>query len=156
MSSTAGAFVRADWISCGKSWVDVPPTVKHNAKLAFAIPEDLCSHLLPSKDISVHAMLEFTLPRQDSTSEKALPGCSTLQRFFSKDKPDIMSPIMLSKLRWLPTSTVHLTRHLVKHARQAWLDGHTSVKYTHLDDTVSTSFPLWLVSRDILVRGARP
>jgi hypothetical protein len=39
-----------------------------------------------------------------------------------------------------------VVKKLVEIQHQAWLDGYQSVRYTHLNDTVTTHFPLWLIS----------
>jgi hypothetical protein len=44
----------------------------------------------------------------------------------------------------MPTALV--VRKLVEFGHQAWLDGYQSMKYTHLCDSVTTHFPLWLIA----------
>ena len=44
----------------------------------------------------------------------------------------------------MPTSAV--VKDLNKIAHQAWLDGFKSIKYAHIGDSVTTHFPLWLIS----------
>jgi hypothetical protein len=39
-----------------------------------------------------------------------------------------------------------VVRKLVEFRHQSWLDGYQSVKYTHLCDSVTTHFPLWLIA----------
>jgi hypothetical protein len=41
---------------------------------------------------------------------------------------------------------VSVVNKLVEFRRQAWLDGYQSVKYSHLHDSVTTHFPLWIIT----------
>jgi hypothetical protein len=44
----------------------------------------------------------------------------------------------------MPTSA--MIKELANVRCQAWFNGFKSVKYIHISDSVSTDFPLWLIS----------
>jgi hypothetical protein len=139
--SANSMFIKTEWISLGKKWGDVPPCVKHAAKQDFQIPDFICAEMLPSPGISIQEMLDFTLPNATATVSS-----NTLSTFFSRKAPDAISKSLLLRMRRLPMPMALVVRKLVEFRHQAWLDGYQSVKYTHLCDSVTTHFPLWLIA----------
>ncbi|KAJ7759792.1 hypothetical protein DFH07DRAFT_772123 [Mycena maculata] len=136
------SFDKAQWVSCGKLWKDIPKSVRQISQYDFKIPDAIAAKILPDAGISIHAVLDFTLPRPTSTA-RDMPN--TLE-FFSKYDPDTLDAAMIRRLRHLDMPPVATIRQLVQEGSQAWLDGFTSVKYSHISGEVSTHFPLWVIS----------
>lgn len=134
-------FIKAEWVSVGKKWNDIPPRVRRVAKQDFLIPNAIRARVLPPPGNSVKQMLEFTLP-----SYTVSIGTCSPERFFSRNSPDTISDFSITRLRRLPTPAASVVGKLIEFRRQAWLDGYRSVKYCHLHDSVATHFPLWIIS----------
>ncbi|KAJ7761686.1 hypothetical protein B0H16DRAFT_1719327 [Mycena metata] len=115
------AFDRSEWIPLGKSWKDVLKSVRKVCSSDLAIPDAITSQILPEAMISIHALLDFSLPRPSPVTS-APPDTSL---FFSKYSPSTVDGLTITRLRHLGP----------RHA--AWLDGYISVKYAHIPgDTV--------------------
>ncbi|KAJ6590402.1 hypothetical protein DFH09DRAFT_1074039 [Mycena vulgaris] len=132
-------FDRSEGISREKTWKDVPKSVRQICHNDFTIPQPLASQILPADGLSIHALVDFMLPRATSTT----PDAPDISAYFSKYTPDTVNSSMILRLRHLDMPPVKVIRQLVHDGKQAWLDGFTSVKYAHLPGDVSTHFPLW-------------
>lgn len=142
MSVNSTRLVKADWVSTGKKWNDLPPRVKRLAKAELAVPTMLFDNLLPRPGASVQCLLDFGLPFQKINLTTVDPNS-----FFSRSAAaDPLSSIALASLRRLPTPSAAVIARMVAVSKQAWLDGYTSVRFVHLSIAVTTHFPLWLVS----------
>jgi hypothetical protein len=139
--STDTLFTNAEWLSAGNKWGDIPAHVKHAGKQEFLIPGPIRAEILPSYGISVQEMLAFNLPNQTVTVNVIDPV-----NFFSRHAADRISEASLMRLRRLPIPTASVVGKLVEMRKQAWLDGNKSLRYIHLSNTVTSYFPLWLVS----------
>ena len=87
-------FSKAEWISAGKNWSDVPPRVRRAAKQDFVIPDAIQTKILPLPGISVKQMLELTLP-----SYTVSVSTRSLGSFFSRNSPDLISDALIIRLR---------------------------------------------------------
>lgn len=141
LMSTNHSFVNADWIFQGKHWSDVPPLVKRAATHAFTIPSAIEQQIIPSPNISIHQLIDFTLPKAIATIQEA-----NIAKFFSLNEPGIITEDLLARMSRLAMPTSSVVNKLVNAGHQAWLDGFKSVKYIHISDNVSTHFPLWLIT----------
>ncbi|KAF8168797.1 hypothetical protein K438DRAFT_1774578 [Mycena galopus ATCC 62051] len=135
-------FNRSDWVSHGKTWKEVPKPVRQLCRNEFKIPESLASKILPDSSLSIHAFLDFTLPRPSSAGLQA----PTSSAYFSKYSAETMDSSMLLRLHHLDLPPVKVINQLVHDKQQAWLDGFRSVKYAHLSGEGTTHFPLWVIS----------
>lgn len=142
MDPDSKSFKAEDWISCGKKWADCPPYVRRTAAWDFDIPLALQDKLLPSRDLSIRDMLNFSVPTASvNRVEKSLDD------FFRPTlSHNLNSDTIVSKLRRLTIPPTKIVNQLVEASRQAWLDGHRSVVYAHLGDATVTMFPLWVVT----------
>lgn len=141
MSVNSTLFVKADWVSTGKKWNQLPPRVKRVAAADFAVPSMFLDDLLPRPGTSVQSLLDFRLPLH-----KCNLAVVDHNSFFSRSAADPLSPTALASLHHLPTPSVAVIARMVAVSNQAWLDGYTSVRFVHLSDAVTTHFPLWVVS----------
>jgi hypothetical protein len=66
--------------------------------------------------------------------------------FFSLYEPEIITEALLAQIRRLPMPSFTVVKEHVRTGCQAWLDSFKSVNYAHISDSVSTHFPLWLIS----------
>jgi hypothetical protein len=87
-------FIKAEWVSVGKKWNDIPPCVQRAAKQDFLIPNTIRAKVLPSPGNSVKQMLEFTLP-----SYTISIGTRSPESFFSRNSPDTISDFSITQLR---------------------------------------------------------
>jgi hypothetical protein len=71
--STNHLFIKAEWISTGKKWCDIPTHVKLAGKQEFLVPSTICTEILPSSGISIQELLGFTLPNQTITVKEISP-----------------------------------------------------------------------------------
>ncbi|KAJ7702622.1 hypothetical protein B0H16DRAFT_1748176 [Mycena metata] len=136
------AFDRSEWISRGKSWKDVPKSVRKVCANDLAIPDAIASQILPDAMISIHALLDFSPPRP-SPITSASPDTSP---FFSKYSPSAVDGLTITRLRHLDMPSVKVIRKLAHDVHQAWLDGYTSVKCAHIPGKGVTYLPLWVVT----------
>lgn len=111
-----------DWVGVGKQWADVPPRVKRTVALILTIPDAIHQQLLPSKNLSIHQLVDFTIPK----GAAVLSTASSLD-YFCHNPPDLLSESSLSKMKRLPMPSASVTKKLVVDAKQAW-------------------FPLWLIT----------
>jgi hypothetical protein len=139
--SVNSVFVKAEWLSAGKKWGTIPPHVKHVGKQEFLIPNFIRAEVLPLSGISIKDVLEFSLPTPTTPVQTIDPAS-----FFSRTVPNPVSKTLLARLRRLPTPPKFVVDRLIELGYQVWLDGYQSVRYIHLSDTVTTHFPLWVVS----------
>ena len=84
--SSRTPFIKAEWVSVGKKWNDIPPRVRRAAKQDFLIPNAIRAKVLPPPGNSVKQMLEFTLP-----SYTISIGTRSPESFFSRNSPDTIS-----------------------------------------------------------------
>jgi hypothetical protein len=84
-------------------------------------------------------MLQFTLPRHN-TSDLSIPA------FFQKDMPSPITDIDISRLRRLSVPSSTLVQKLEDIGRQAWLNGYQSIIYAHLDKSVQSHYPFWVLT----------
>ncbi|KAJ6591916.1 hypothetical protein B0H10DRAFT_2233171 [Mycena sp. CBHHK59/15] len=110
-------FDRSQWISQGKKWSDIPPQVKRVCSNAFDVPATIAAKILPRDDISLRALLDFTLPRSVLTIQGKAPDTSA---FFSKHPPDMMDTSTILRLCYLDMPSISVVRRLVIDAKQAW------------------------------------
>ncbi|KAJ6583257.1 hypothetical protein B0H10DRAFT_2235008 [Mycena sp. CBHHK59/15] len=110
-------FDRSQWISQGKKWSDIPPQVKRVCSNAFDVPATIAAKILPGDDISLRALLDFTLPRSVLTIQGKAPDTSA---FFSKHPPDMMDTSTILRLCYLDMPSISVVRRLVIDAKQAW------------------------------------
>jgi hypothetical protein len=89
--SSRTPFIKAEWVSVGKKWNDIPPHVRCVAKQDFLIPKAICAKVLPPPGNSVKQMLEFTLP-----SYTISIGTHSLESFFSRNSPDTISDFLIT------------------------------------------------------------
>jgi hypothetical protein len=130
-----------DWVGIGKRWADVPPQVKCTVAVILTIPDTIYQQLLPSKNVSIHQLIDFTLPKGD-----AVLSTATLLDYFCHNPPDLLSESSLSKIKRLLMPSASVTKELVVAVKQGWLDGFESVKYVHISTGMATHFPLWLIT----------
>ena len=114
-----------DWVGIGKQWADVPPQVKRTAAVILTIPDTIHQQLLPSKNLSIHQLIDFTLPKG-----AAVLSTATSLDYFCCNPPDLLSESSLSKIKRLLMPSASVTKKLVVAVKQAWLDGFKLVKYT--------------------------
>jgi hypothetical protein len=105
----------------------------------FRIPEFIQKQTLPSPTLSIREMLQFTLPRYSASR-------LDVSAFFCKELPGPITEITISSLRRLPVPPVMVVRKLENIGRQAWLNGYQSIMYAHLDKSVQTHYPLWVLT----------
>jgi hypothetical protein len=89
--SSRTPFIKAEWVSVGKKWNDIPPHVQCAAKQDFLIPKAICAKVLPLPGNSVKQMLEFTLP-----SYTISIGTCSPESFFSHNSPDTISDFSIT------------------------------------------------------------
>ncbi len=140
-------FNASDWISCGKHWNSVPPTVHRAAKQVFAIPQSLHDRLFGWSNLDLHGLISThipsSFPEQDTTQSRE----DSLSHYFSADLPHKETSMSLTQLSRLPMPADKTVHQLVHYAWQAWLDGKQSVRYAHLSDGATvTLFPLVIIS----------
>jgi hypothetical protein len=135
-------FITAEWLSTGKKWANILTHIKLAGKQEFVVPSHIHAEILPSSGISIQELLGFTLPNQTITVNVMISPMA----FFSRNTADSISEASLTRLRRLPIPPTQVVKKLVELKHQAWLDGCKSVKYIHLHDSVTTHFPMWLVS----------
>ena len=114
-----------DWVDIGKQWADVPPWVKCTVAVILTIPDTIHQQLLPSKNLSIHQLIDFTLPKG-----AAVLSMATSLDYFCRNPPDLLSESSLSKIKRLPMPSASVAKKLVVAVKQAWLDGFKLVKYT--------------------------
>jgi hypothetical protein len=134
------SFDALDWISQGKTWATVPGLVKSAGQKVLEIPACFEPRILPPPNISIRAMLNFPVPTPQLNDD------ANMAAFFKKDPPDDITERTLLQLRHLATPGPKVVSKLIDRAPQAWLDGYQSVVYSHLQSSVSTHYPLWVVS----------
>src|ERR1700720_2191490 len=72
-----------DWVGVGKQWADVPLRVKHTIAVILTIPDSIHQQLLPSKNLSIHQLVDdFTI--------LVLSTASSLD-YFCRNPPDLLS-----------------------------------------------------------------
>ena len=133
------------WISQGEKWTEnLPSLVKETARNEFKLPTTIHNVLLPSPDISLKALAEFTLP---PTVEKPTMR-KYMELYFTINLSTTMTPAVLMRMRHLPMPERSTIRELVGLGHQAWLNGARSVRYRHLseDSKATTNFPLWTIT----------
>ena len=137
------AMKEGQQIPLANTWNTIPTHKKQIGKASFVIPLDIEKQLLPSPKISLKALTDFSMPSQSKSSNQ-----KSLTHFFSKEVPSPTSAAVTIRLRRLPTPDPCTVRQLVEFSRQAWLDGFTSVHYSHLQSASETTtlFPLWVIS----------
>ncbi|KAJ7874651.1 hypothetical protein B0H13DRAFT_1894474 [Mycena leptocephala] len=113
---------RSESVSHGRHWKDTSKEVRQAFRNDFNIPEHIASTILPSDGISIHALMEFTLPRV--TAQDVLETST----YFSLYSPDTVDSSVILRLRHLDMPPVTVIRRLAQEAQQAWLDGFKSVK----------------------------
>ena len=114
-----------DWVGIGKQWADVPPWVKRTVAVILTIPNTIHQQLLPSKNLSIHQLIDFTLPKG-----AAVLSTATSLDYFCHNPPDLLSESSLqnkeasdafsfchqktccrcetSLARWFQVSEIHL------------------------------------------------
>jgi hypothetical protein len=83
-------------------------------------------------------MLQFTLPRHTNTSNL------NVSTFFRKDMPGPITDTNV--ISSLPMPHMALVRKLGCIGHLAWLNGYQSIIYAHLDKSVQTLYPLWVLT----------
>ncbi|KAJ7928664.1 hypothetical protein B0H13DRAFT_1860234 [Mycena leptocephala] len=139
----------ADRSESVSQWKDTSKEVRQAFRNDLNIPEHIASTILPGDGISIHALMEFTLPRV--TAQDVLETST----YFSLYSPDTMDSSAILRLRHLDMPPVKIIRRLAQEAQQAWLDGFKSVKYGHLSGDAGTHFPFWVISFWIAVIAIR-
>jgi len=145
MSSAQNPGLPDGWISQGEKWTtNLPSLVKKTAQNEFKLPASIHNALLPSPNISLKALAEFTLP---ATVEKPTMR-KYMEHFFTTDPSTPITPAVLMRMQHLPMPERSTIRELVEVGRQAWLNGASSVRYAHLseDSKTTTNFPLWTIT----------
>lgn len=136
-------FDRSDWIALGKKWSEVPPHIKRGVKDYFVVPPEHADSIFPTKTMPVRQMMDFAVPSPvQSVAADAISPAS----YFSRTTPAPISEALLLRLRRLPIPPPRTIKKLLEVGQQAVLDGFESVQYNHLAGTVTTYFPLWVVS----------
>lgn len=139
----SNVFIQSEWISQGKQWNEVPARVKRAVKQSFAVPLEHGSSIFPAKVLSVKQMMDFALPSPvQSLAANSIAPAS----YFSRTAPAPVSEALLVRLRHLPTPPIPTIKKLLEAGHQAALDGFESVRCVHIADTVTTHFPLWVVT----------
>jgi hypothetical protein len=59
--------------------------------------------------------------------------------------PAPITEIGISSLCHLPVPPATLVRKLENARHQAWLNGYQSIIYAHLDKSIQTHYPLWIL-----------
>ena len=109
----------------------------------FKVPVDDTSTIYPAKNLSVKQMMDFTMP---SPAQSLSAATINPIGYFSQVAPSPITTILLMQLCWLPIPSISTVNKLCKVGNQAVLDGFQSVQYVHLDRSVTTHFPLWVVT----------
>ncbi|KAF8185250.1 hypothetical protein K438DRAFT_1765899 [Mycena galopus ATCC 62051] len=112
-------FRKADWVSQGHKWQDIPPRVKRVCGYDFDVPEAIAARILPDDKISINGLLDFGLPRPVAALEN--PDAV----FFTKNIPTIINESVILRVRHLDLPPVPVIRRLDVDGKQAWLDGFT-------------------------------
>ncbi|KAJ7149280.1 hypothetical protein C8R43DRAFT_1128635 [Mycena crocata] len=135
-------FNKTEWIGKGIKWAaTLPSHVRKAAGDELSLPQTVEAELIPACSLSIAKMIQFPLPVQIPTVSSCI-----VSDFFSKEAPGRVTADILLRLRHLPIPDTKLIRKLQAELRQAWLDGFQSVPYTHIAGTVTTHFPLWLIT----------
>lgn len=145
MSNSQNPGLPDGWISQGEKWTEnLPSLVKKTAQNEFKLPASILNTLLPSPNISLKALAEFTLP---VTVEKPTMR-KYIENYFTVDPSTPITPAVLMRLQHLPMPERSTIRELVEVGHQAWLNGARSVQYAHLseDSKTTTRFPLWTIT----------
>ena len=108
---------------------------------------------LPSSNISLKALAEFTLP---ATVEKSTVH-KYMEHYFNADPSTAITPAVLMYMQLLLMPECSTIWKLVKVGHQAWLNGARSVWYAHLSDDLktTTNFLLWTITFWNQVLGSR-
>ncbi|KAJ7698166.1 hypothetical protein B0H16DRAFT_1749820 [Mycena metata] len=142
MEVNDASFKKSDWIGQGKKWAaTLPSVVRRAAQAELSIPQELEYELLPAPVLPITQLIQYPLPLQIAT----VSNCK-VSAFFSKTLPGHITSTAVLGLRHLPIPDTKLVNRLYTAVRQVWLDGYKSVQYTHLNGTVTSYFPLWLVN----------
>jgi hypothetical protein len=102
--SSRTPFIKAEWVSVGKKWNDIPPCVRRVAKQDFLIPNAIRAKVLPPPGNSVKQILEFTLPSYTVSISTHSP-----ESLFSRNSPDTILDFSIS-IRKIP-GQLSLTYH---------------------------------------------
>jgi hypothetical protein len=130
-----------DRVGIGKQWADVPPQVKHTVAVILTIPDSIHQQLLPSKNLSIHQLVDFSI----SKGAVVLSMASSLD-YFCRNLPDLLSKSSLFKMKRLPMPSASVIKKLVIDVKQTWLNDFKSVKYVHISTGVATHFPCWIIT----------
>src|ERR1700720_1661954 len=98
-----------DLVGVGKQWADVLPQVKYTMAVIFSIHQQL----LPSKNLSIHQLVDFTIPK----GAVVLSTASSLD-YFCRNLPDLLSESSLSKMKRLTMPLASVTKKLVVDVKQ--------------------------------------
>ena len=141
-TATLAEASEVPWLSHEKIWDDAPPKIRHMGQAMFLIPELVQNQLLPPPTLSIREMLQFALPRHTNNTSNL-----NMSAFFRKDMPGpITDAKMIGSLHHLPVPLMALVRKLECIKHQAWLNGYQSIIYAHLDKSVQTFYPLWVLT----------
>lgn len=116
---------------------------KEAYRRAISIPTSIQTQILPKTNISIHEFCKYTLPPVQATVSTSPADALS---FYSKSPPALANADLLRKIKYLPIPSPSVIQAVRDAAKKAWLDGYTSVRYIHLDDTATTCFPLWIIS----------
>ena len=109
------------WILQGEKWTaNMPSLVKKTAQNEFKLP---INTLLPSSNISLKALAEFTLP---ATVEKSTVH-KYMEHYFTADPSTAITPAVLMYMQLLLMPERSTIWELVEVGHQAWLNGARSV-----------------------------
>lgn len=127
-----------------RTWLKTSPTIRRAGRKAFHIPNHLRSKILPDPNLSINAMLDFRIPNSINVLTVSAPLKPA--QFFAKADPDPITAQTFTLLGRLEMPSKAMIQMLRENVGQAWLDGFKTTKYTHLHDSVTTNFPLWVIS----------
>lgn len=126
------AFVRDDWIGCGRVYDDLPETVRASCAAELEVPTEF-SVLIPSASLPISALITMHLPAICITMAS---GTKTNNLFICSPAP----PLSFDLVSNLTIPPQEILSALLPLLPQAWLDG---VSLRH--PAASVPLPLWVV-----------
>ena len=114
-----------------------PLAVPQANQSVLIIPVEMEPQLLPFRNISIRAMLDFDLPVIQVVSQT-----HNVMDFFKKEPPNNVTQNMLTQLTHLPIPPKEFVDALAKRRHQAQLQGYRSIWYSHLAGTDQTCYLL--------------
>lgn len=127
----------SEWIGCGCEYRNVPENIAKIGQNTLAIPSQLCSALLPSKDLSILDLiaLALTLPIQDEVTP-----VPPMHLNWSDEDPEELDLVNFASI--IVPSLKAITC-LSDNFGQAWFDGKGSLKATCISRE-TRRYPLWI------------